>query len=61
MDFGNQWVVSANCNPGADDQSDCVEGSLKQVKAKDKCYPLVDPNGKLQQHANHCKILSFCN
>lgn len=45
MDFGNQWVVSANCNPGADDQTNCVEGSLKQVKAKDRCYPLIDPNG----------------
>ncbi|KAJ8031641.1 IgGFc-binding protein [Holothuria leucospilota] len=45
IEFGNQWVVVGNCNPNADDQDACEEGSTKQVEAKDRCYPIVDPNG----------------
>ncbi|KAJ8031643.1 IgGFc-binding protein [Holothuria leucospilota] len=45
IEFGNQWAVDENCNPNADDQEACVEGTAKQVEAKDRCYPIVDPNG----------------
>lgn len=50
IDFGNKWILPKDCNPSADQQEVCAEGSLKQVEAKDKCYPLVDPNGEQLYH-----------